>query len=78
MSTIYLIALTGVSLALLGALAESVWSLTRKPVWSEPRQFLRAVTTVDRRLHLLPYIGVERRRTAAQTQAKAAVEKLAA
>jgi hypothetical protein len=78
LSTIYLIALTGVSLALLGALAESVWSLTRNPVWSEPRQFLRAVTTMDRRQHPLPYVGVERRRAAAQAQAKAAVEKLAA
>jgi len=76
LSLIYLIALIGVSLALLGALAESVWSVSRKPAWSQPRHAFSVVTTVERRAQALPFVGADRRHAAPMHQVEA--EKIAA
>ena len=64
LSLIYLAALIAVSLALLGALVEAVWAVTRKPVWGEPRRTLAVITTMERRTQSMPFIGTERRHAA--------------
>ena len=76
LSFIYLIALIGVSLALFCALAEAIWSVSRKPAWNQPRHALSVVTTWDRRSQALPFVGVDRRHAAPADQVKA--EKIAA
>lgn len=77
MSLVYLAALMAVSIALLGALAEAVWSVSRKPAWSEHRQTLSPVITTERRTLALPFVGVERRR-ASTADPHGDIEKLAA
>ena len=76
MSVVYLVALFAVCMTLLGALAEAVWSVSRKPAWSEPRRALTPVITVERRTQALPFVGVDRR--APTVGAHSEVEKLAA
>ena len=76
MSVVYLVALIAVSMALLGALAEAVWSLSRNPAWSEPRRALTPVITMERRTQALPFVGVDRRATAMDPHSE--VDKLAA
>jgi hypothetical protein len=77
LSHVYLVALTTVCITLLGALAEAVWSVSRKPVWSTQRHSLHAVATVERRTQALPFVGVDRRQAFA-VDPHAEVEKLAA
>jgi hypothetical protein len=77
LSVIYLVALTAVSMALLGALIEAAWAVSRKPVWSQPNHALRRVITMERRTLTLPYVGVDRRgATAADPHGE--VDRLAA
>ena len=76
MSVVYLAALIALCMALLAALAEAVWSLSRKPAWSEPRRALSPVITMDRRTLALPFVGVDRRTTPEGLDSE--VDKLAA
>ena len=76
MSVVYLVALIAVCTALLGALAEAVWSVSRKPAWSEPRRALSPVVTMDRRTRALPFVGVDRRAHTVDTHSE--VDRLAA
>jgi hypothetical protein len=64
LAIVYLIALIAVCTALLGALAEAVWSMSRTPVWARPRHVPRLleVSTHDRRVKSLPFVGADRRR----------------
>ena len=61
MSTLYLIGLSGVCLAVLALMLEAVVSVTRKPKWSLPTHRLQLVATEDRRTQELPFDGAERR-----------------
>jgi hypothetical protein len=61
LSVVYLVALITVCMTLLGALAEAVWSVSRKPAWSQPRHALGPVIWIDRRTQALPFVGVDRR-----------------
>lgn len=64
MSTIYLVTLIGVAVALLYAIADVVVSLSRRPVWERPAHRpmqLAAVETVERREQQLPFVGADRR-----------------
>jgi hypothetical protein len=65
LSVVYLVALTAVSMALLGALIEAAWAVSRKPAWSQPNHALSRVITVERRAQTLPFVGVDRRRATA-------------
>jgi len=76
LSLVYLVALIAVSATLLAALAEAVWSVSRKPVWGQPANVLTLVRTVERRTQDLPFVGAERRRAAVDPHTE--VEKLAA
>ena len=60
-STLYLIALGAVGLALLGALVEAVTSVSRKPQWASVHAGLRLVHSNDRRRRDLPFVGADRR-----------------
>lgn len=64
LSFAYLIASVAVCTALVGALAEAILTVSRKPVWAQPRRRLSAVTTRERRTQSLPFIGADRRRKA--------------
>lgn len=65
MSTLYLIALVGVGLAIVAITLESILSVSRKPSWAGPlaRPRLAVVPTVDRREQDLPFVGPGRRQT---------------
>jgi hypothetical protein len=76
LSVVYLAALIAVCMAALGALAEAVWSLSRKPAWSAPRRALSPVITTERRTRALPFVGVDRRTTTMGLHSE--VDKLAA
>ena len=76
LSVVYLVALIGVSVALLGALADTVWSLSRKPAWRAPRHGLSAVVTLERRAQALPFVGADRRTEAKDSHSE--VDRLAA
>ena len=76
MSVVYLVALIAVCMTLLGALAEAVWSVSRKPAWSEPLRALRPVITTERRTLALPYVGIDRRTPAMESRSE--FDKLAA
>jgi hypothetical protein len=77
LSVVYLVALIAVCMALFGALAEAVWSMSRKPAWSQPRLTLSPMITMERRTHLLPFVGKDRRR-ATTADPHSEVDKLAA
>ncbi len=64
MSTIYLIALAAVFVAILGALIEAVLSVSRPQAWPARRTILTLAPSDDRRVRDLPYAGQERRRNA--------------
>ena len=66
MSFVYLVALIAVSTALIGALAEAVLALSRKPVWAESSRKPGLVVSQDRRTQSLPFVGAERRRNLAR------------
>ena len=76
MSLIYLAALIAVSAAVITGLAEALWSVSQRPAWSQPTRALTLVRPQERRTQNLPFVGVERRRVAADPHAH--VEKLAA
>jgi len=76
LSVVYLVALIAVCMALLGALAEAVWSVSSQPAWSEPRRALSPVITMERRTQALPFVGVDRR--APTIDAHSEADKLAA
>jgi hypothetical protein len=77
LSVVYLIALIAVCLTLVAAAAEAVWSVSRKPVWTQSRQALHLVTTPERRSQDLPFVGTERRRAPAP-DTQTAVDEIAA
>ena len=77
MSVVYLVALIAVCMALLGAFAEAVLLVSRKPAWSEARRALSPVITMERRTLALPFVGVDRRAPAAMDPHNE-VDKLAA
>ncbi len=75
MSMIYLVALVGVGIALLLATVEAVLSVSRRPKWSQPvfaKSSFHLVETVDRRQSQLPFVGKDRRDSAA-TEAESEV-----
>ena len=76
MSFVYLVALIAVAMAVLGALVEAVWSVSRKPVWGEARRTLSLVSTVERRTQSMPFVGSERRADATDSQLQS--ERIAA
>ncbi len=81
MSTIYLLALAGVGLAILMATAEAVRSVSRKPQWSRSvfaKPSLQAVETIDRRQAQLPFVGKDRRKSAVSEAEAAAASRRAA
>jgi hypothetical protein len=61
LSTLYLIALGAVSVAILGALVDAVLSVSRPKNWTVRRTILTAVDTTDRRVQDLPIVGRDRR-----------------
>ena len=61
MSTLYLLALSGVGLVLLALLADAVLSVSRKPNWALPRHHLMLVDKAERRTQSLPMVGKDRR-----------------
>ncbi len=77
MDFIYLLLLSGVALAVFSALFEAIAALNRKPSWEQPAAATQAtpqlelVATVDRRKQQLPYVGEDRRRSAAPAAAPA-------
>lgn len=65
MSTLYLIGLFGVSIAILAALVEAIIAVSRPAQWVRARGAspIRLVQTEERRLQQLPHVGVERRQS---------------
>lgn len=61
MSTLYLLSLGAVCVAILAAVLEAVLSVSSKPKWAEHRHALTLVVSEDRRKQQLPYVGAERR-----------------
>jgi hypothetical protein len=57
-----LIALGAVAVTILGALLDSVLSVSRPQAWPARRPLLMAVTSVERRSMSLPFVGPDRRR----------------
>ncbi|MEQ1805645.1 MAG: hypothetical protein ABL900_09730 [Burkholderiaceae bacterium] len=66
MSTLYLIALAAVCVAILGALIEAVLSVSGSKAWPARRPILTLATTIDRRGQNLPFVGEDRRRESQQ------------
>jgi len=75
LSVAYLVALAAVCTAVIGALAEAVLAVSRRPVWAESRPRFSLADAEDRRRQSLPFVGADRRR---KTAAQAQREKLAA
>ena len=78
MDFIYLLLLAGVALAVFSALFEAIAALNRKPSWEQPAEAttgaapqLELVATIDRRKQQMPYVGEDRRRSAAPAAAPA-------
>ena len=61
LSTLYLLALCGVGVALLAVAVEAMVSVTRKRPWPTARSRFAVVKTVDRRHQALPFVGQDRR-----------------
>lgn len=61
MSTVYLLCLGAVGVALLAAVIEAVLAVSGKPKWAAQRHSLSLVETVERRKEQLPFVGAERR-----------------
>lgn len=62
LSTLYLIALGAVCVAILGALIEAVLSVSGPKAWPARRPVLTLASSVDRRVHELQFVGEDRRR----------------
>lgn len=62
MSTLYLLALAAVGVAILGSLIEAVLSVSRPRAWPARRPILMLAAPVDRRVRDLPFVGADRRR----------------
>ena len=61
LSTVYLIALCAVGVALIAALLDAVLAVSRRREWQVERPTLMLVTAEDRRTRALPFAGSERR-----------------
>ena len=62
LSTVYLIALCAVGVALIAALLDAVLAVSRRREWQVERPTLMMlVTAEDRRTRALPFVGSERR-----------------
>ncbi|MCG3188239.1 MAG: hypothetical protein LKCHEGNO_00166 [Burkholderiaceae bacterium] len=66
MSALYLMALAGVAVAIVGLAWDAVTSVARRPPWESSLRALTLVRTADRREHALPFVGGERRASAFQ------------
>ncbi len=64
MASLYLIALVGVSLLILGVLVEALAGVSRPALWEQPRSAMTLVETLERRHVNLPFVGQDRRRVA--------------
>jgi|GEM_PF-4916157 len=60
METLYVVLMFGVTLSILGTLAEAIRAVRSKPIWE---QNAIPVAFVERRTQNLPYVGVERRQS---------------
>jgi hypothetical protein len=67
-SAVYLVALLGVSIAILWLLVDAVISVSRKPRWEmfSARSFT-LVKSEDRRARSMPFVGTERRKVPGDT-----------
>ena len=61
LSTVYLLALCAVGVALIAALLDAVLAASRRREWQVERPTLMLVTAEDRRTRALPFVGSERR-----------------
>ena len=61
MSTLYLIALGAVTVALLGALIDAVMAVSRPTNWTVRRPLLMVAKTPEHRTQELPVVGRDRR-----------------
>lgn len=61
MSTLYLIALGAVAVAILAALFDAVLSASRKSAWPTRVPIMMLVATTERRKGTQPFVGVDRR-----------------
>ena len=61
LSTVYLIALCAVGVALIAALLDAVLAVSRRREWQVERPTLMLVAAEDRRTRALPFVGSERR-----------------
>lgn len=68
MSTLYLIALGAVAIALLAALLDAVIGVSRRPHRDAVRPALLLIETEDRRVHELSFVGADRRDAAVQSE----------
>ena len=68
MSTLYLIALGAVAIALLAALLDAVIGVSRRPQWDAVRPAPVLIETEDRRVHELSFVGADRRDAAVQSE----------
>jgi len=66
LSALYLTALAGVAVAILGLAWDAVASVARRPPWESSLRALTLVRTADRREHPLPFVGEDRRASAFQ------------
>ena len=64
LSTLYLIALGAVCVAILGALIEAVLSVSGPKAWPARRPILTLASSVDRRVREVPFVGADRRGSA--------------
>lgn len=80
MSTLYLLAMSSVGIAILFAVMESVLSVSRRPNWQSARfaPALAVVNTGDRRTMQLPYVGQERREAIASAPSGSSPVRVAA
>lgn len=75
MSTLYLLALVGVCVALLAVMGEAIVSVSRTPRWTTPRRRLMVVEAVERRTQNLPFVGTDRRKTAGSVSEEAPADR---
>ena len=76
MSTLYVIALAAVFVALIALIADAVVSVSRRPTWTlVQRPRLTVVPTVDARQQHLPFVGRERRRAGTAVEAEVPAEQ---
>lgn len=76
MSTLYLVALGAVAVAILAALIDAVLSVSRKSAWPTRMPIMMLVATHDRRSVNHPFAGPDRRKSG--EQAPAGQERLTA